>query len=422
MFKCNFRLHVVLIFAIFITGPVLNQAARADVESNASHSILFENLTRQISNWLAKHLNEANLDARLNLSAAKIAERTMVEKFNEAVAKTAVEFIPENKLSEECKKGDLIACELARSTRTCINSILKKARIVCNGDLYTKRVGDEQFVITFHEYLGIAGIETDKLDDLRVHFSQYPISRHLMKYAVPSSRLAIWQLLDQAPSSPISAKLSDYTAFVDPCLVISQLYVNELSPVTYFRCTKMNFSQAYIYHHVEDADVCLAISEKGKYVGIYGNYFYPIAVVNGDGYNAKGQMEGGSGLFWTRLRGREVNLQTFSTSTAVPDQFMAHYGITLHDYGEHYFDFPNQSHQVREQRAYEIEINHQSDWDLNKSFVYEPRRQYLDIERAGYRKRAKVHLENMKLSLEISGRQTSNIGQVSDLNCKLETQ
>lgn len=152
---------------------------------------LFHSITTETKGWLKRNLELGELDAKLHLRESNIQGDALVKAYEDAVAKTArIKFIPQSQLTKECVGGDQAACILEKTARICWNNS-DPAYIECNEDRFLAAEGDLQFGIAFHEYLGVAKIETniETFDEVngKNSYSRYPISQYLIGFARPKA-------------------------------------------------------------------------------------------------------------------------------------------------------------------------------------------------------------------------------------------
>jgi hypothetical protein len=151
--------------------------------NGGGNEILFHNLSEKISEWLTKNLANSELEKKLHLNGMSVTGESLVKAYQSAVADTPdVKFIPASKLAEECSKQDLGACIIR-----------------CNSDLFDEAKGKIQFAIVFHEYLGVAGIESNGTSDLS-SYSRYPISQYILNFVAARLRVFTdYELVSDAP-------------------------------------------------------------------------------------------------------------------------------------------------------------------------------------------------------------------------------
>ena len=159
----------------------------------------FHMISIQITDWLNRNQQRKTLGAKLHLLGGSVTPALLTQAYLNALKTAQVKFIPQNKLAEEFKRGDKVAGILLNTSRICWNHV-RPDIIECNEDRFNASSGDLQFTINFHEYLGIAGIETslNTSDEVagKNSYSQYPISKYLMQYVRPS-RVERYELGDE---------------------------------------------------------------------------------------------------------------------------------------------------------------------------------------------------------------------------------
>jgi hypothetical protein len=177
----------IAVFPILIALFSSSAFAQHGTGNGGGGEILFSTLTAKISTWLKNNHQQGSLAQKLHLEDGNVSENELLEAYGRAAKSTPdVKFIPEKDLTGECTKGDAGACLLADNlTRICMNHTNPNF-IRCNDDLFNKSSGDLQFAITFHEYLGIAGIESNG-GSTSANYSRYPISKWIMNFAAPNT-------------------------------------------------------------------------------------------------------------------------------------------------------------------------------------------------------------------------------------------
>ncbi len=190
------------ILILFLVSTTINSKyvhAQGSVGNGGGGEALFENQTDMLSLWMDRQFATGTLDSKLNLTAQKLSGRDLVFKFKNAVKVAHVKFIPTQELARECKKGDLSACTLIQPGFICVPD-RKRLTIECSEDSFAAHKGNEQFVLALHAYLEFAGLESRRAIDADKSFSEFPVSQHILRYAVQIETSPRWELSDQIPN------------------------------------------------------------------------------------------------------------------------------------------------------------------------------------------------------------------------------
>lgn len=164
-------------FFVFFQEFAFAGGAGSSGGNGGGGEVLFHAIAVRVSHWLEDSLKEVTLSTNLHLKEHHLTAENLFLLYQSAVKKTHVRFISQSQLEPHCRlQKDELACQLKKDSRICINVNTPDALIECNEDLFKAEAPEVQFAITFHEYMGIAGIE--KNDDK--NYSQYPVSKYLV--------------------------------------------------------------------------------------------------------------------------------------------------------------------------------------------------------------------------------------------------
>ena len=144
------------------TLSLLNTSVHAqEVRNGGGEDGVFKSIRNEIKVWMDKNLREQELGEKLGVNNPSLVHQKMV---------LAIESVADKVVFTK----DLI--EIGGSVRICKNEPTIST-ITCNVDAWNNSRGDTRYMIVLHEYLGIAGIETN-LDE----FSQYSISTRILAF------------------------------------------------------------------------------------------------------------------------------------------------------------------------------------------------------------------------------------------------
>jgi len=183
--------HSSIIVCAFILAATSQSYAQQGSGNGGGGEIIFHNLSAKVSSWLLKKQDQGSLEQKLHLNGTSVTGAHLVSAYQNAVISTPdVKFIPEAGLATECASGDVDACMLAQNnSRICMNH-QNPNFIRCNEDEFMKSQGNIRYAIVFHEYLGVAGIETNGVSE-GASYSQYPISKYIIDFAQPKIKTSV---------------------------------------------------------------------------------------------------------------------------------------------------------------------------------------------------------------------------------------
>ena len=139
-----------------------------ETSGGGGEDILFKSVRDEIGGWLQKNLHLGTLENKLSLTSIKGED--LVNSY-EAWVKSVGNKIVFN--HDEIRFG--------QNVRICKNNRASMT-ITCNIDEWAKTNGKVRYAIVFHEYLGLAELESNVETD----YSRYPISGKLIPYVKTS--------------------------------------------------------------------------------------------------------------------------------------------------------------------------------------------------------------------------------------------
>ena len=157
--KKNGRIAELLALAFMLPSAALAQASGSH---GGGEDGVFKNIRNETSTWLQKNAEIKGLDRKLELNSMNGWE--LLAKYQQAVSDVGEKLVFNH---DKIVFGD--------NVRICKN---ENKTITCNIDEWNSSHGDTRFMIVFHEYLGVAGIETN----VEVDYSKYPISSKLLRF------------------------------------------------------------------------------------------------------------------------------------------------------------------------------------------------------------------------------------------------
>jgi hypothetical protein len=143
--------------------------AQSTGSNGGGQDVAFKRIRNEISNWIVKNAEIGKLESKLRLQVISGPElRTRYLKAVEAVGEKIL-FNHEKIVFRDEETGQ-------ENVRVCKN---EESRITCNIDEWDGiRDGRLKYAIVFHEFLGVAGLETNQ----GTPYSRYPISPEIMRF------------------------------------------------------------------------------------------------------------------------------------------------------------------------------------------------------------------------------------------------
>ena len=163
-----------------------NAFAQVEHGNGGGEDGIFKGIRNEVGDWLSKNNALGVLSKKLELK--NITSEILLNSFNQSTKDVGDKIIFNH---------DEIRFE--NNIRICKNDQVTKI-ITCNLDEWSKTKGDTRYMIVFHEYLGIAGIETNVAE-----YSTYPISPKILEYVHAKNAYE----LGMEKTSPVSNNFVD---------------------------------------------------------------------------------------------------------------------------------------------------------------------------------------------------------------------
>ena len=148
------------------TGLLAMLPTLAFAQASGSHGGgedgVFKGIRDEIGTWMQKNIDIQQLEQKLKLE--NISGCDLNVSFTQAKNEVSEKVIFTH---DEIKFGN--------NSRICKN---ENKVITCNIDAWNKTRGDTRYMIVLHEYLGVAGLETN----VEVDYSRYPISSKILGF------------------------------------------------------------------------------------------------------------------------------------------------------------------------------------------------------------------------------------------------
>jgi hypothetical protein len=155
----NNKLAELMALALMLPSVALAQGSGSH---GGGEDGVFKSIRDEVGSWIKKNTELGQLESKLELKS--ISGATLQTSFEQAVKDVGEKVIFTH---EEIQFGE--------NSRICKNQYLT---ITCNINAWNNTRGDTRYMIVFHEYLGIAGIETNVETD----YSRYPISSKILGF------------------------------------------------------------------------------------------------------------------------------------------------------------------------------------------------------------------------------------------------
>ncbi len=159
--------------ALLGTISLNNAFAQEHVGNGGGEDGVFKSIRNEISVWMKRSYQLNELDQKLELSDQSTIN--LYQRYSQAV-KSVGERIVFNHHPILFNGG----------VKICKNNS-KTKMITCNIDEWNAARGDTRYMIVFHEYLGIAGIETN----VQLNYSSYPISPNILAFVHSQESFAL---------------------------------------------------------------------------------------------------------------------------------------------------------------------------------------------------------------------------------------
>jgi hypothetical protein len=162
------------VLSSFITALACSSgwAGGEKVGNGGGGEVEFASIRSELAAWVKARYDDGTLDKKLGLSESgtKVTSADLFLGFG-----LAVNHVGSNVIFQD-DPIRISGSSTAPAGRICGNSS-NPARIVCNNALWNASSPQIKYAIVFHEYLGVAGIETNQGE-----YSLYPISKNIVQY------------------------------------------------------------------------------------------------------------------------------------------------------------------------------------------------------------------------------------------------
>jgi hypothetical protein len=201
------------LMAIGVLVPFLAQAQSGAHGGGGER--LWQSIEGKLSVWLKANLKDGSLAKKLHLKENQVSAQDFANAYFETTEgdqKAAIEFFPKDKIDYLCKNSrnsteSLLACELATSSRPCINHPELNS-IGCSEELFLfdqpstqhPRSAEDQFAWVLHEHLFKRNWE-NKNSSLTT--SDFPISKYIADFVQPVAKISYELSLNEMPAKII---------------------------------------------------------------------------------------------------------------------------------------------------------------------------------------------------------------------------
>lgn len=169
------------VMEIIALSLMIGMSAQAqEVRNGGGEDGVFKSIRDEIKVWMAKSSHNGTLTEKLGSSNAEEVR----QKFISAIALVGERVIFNN--SAISIDGNIRICQNVPSAGT----------ITCNIDAWNRTQGNTRYMIVLHEYLGVAGIESNTLQ-----YSNYPISPKILGYV--RSKQSFELGMDKVETTPV---------------------------------------------------------------------------------------------------------------------------------------------------------------------------------------------------------------------------
>ncbi len=205
----HMKLFKYFAIANLLLSPIgIHANAQVGGSNGGGEDGVFKSIRYEVDLWMQKNIAVNQLEKKLELKS--ISGSNLYASFAQAVRDVGERVV--------FTKAEI---NFGKNSRICKN---EDKTITCNVDAWNATRGDTRYMIVLHEYLGVAGIETNVESD----YSRYPISSKILGYVKTKEAFELGMSKVAKKTINVSVVLKKYNS-----VLLKKLIYNYLAKLDY---------------------------------------------------------------------------------------------------------------------------------------------------------------------------------------------